>query len=88
MHVFFLLHYAVFVLFVFLSLFLVSGVCVLQCGKIEERLSELRELNTFALTLQQRVNVHCNNHLIILKYVKKLLKRKVSRNCHKRLRLL
>ena len=36
----------------FLSLFLVSGVCALQCGKIEERHSELRELNTFALTLQ------------------------------------
>ena len=33
MRVVFLLHYAVFVLFVFLSLFLVSGVCVLQCGK-------------------------------------------------------
>lgn len=43
------------ILFLFcllLSLFLVSGVCVLQCGKIEERHSELRELNTFALTLQ------------------------------------
>lgn len=26
--------------------------CALQCGKIEERHSELRELNTFALTLQ------------------------------------
>lgn len=76
MRVFFLLHYTVFVLFVFLSLFLVSGVCVLQCGKIEERLSELRELNTFSLTLQQRVNVHCNNLLIILKYVKKIIKTK------------
>ena len=76
MHVFFLLQYTVFVLFVFLSLFLVSGFCVLQCGKIEERLSELRELNTFALTLQQRVNVHCNNLLIILKYVKKIIKTK------------
>ena len=76
MRVVFLLYYTVFVLFVFLSLFLVSGFCVLQCGKIEERLSELRELNTFALTLQQRVNVHCNNHLIILKYVKKIIKTK------------
>lgn len=36
----------------FLSLFLVSGVCALQCGKIEEIHSELRELNTFALILQ------------------------------------
>ena len=52
MRVVFLLYYTVFVLFVFLSLFLVSGVCVLQCGKIEEIYSELRELNTFALTLQ------------------------------------
>ena len=41
-----------FLLFFFLSLLLVSGFCALQCGKIEERHSELRELNTFALTLQ------------------------------------
>ena len=52
MRVVFLLHYTVFVLFVFLSLFLVSGFCALQCGKIEEIHSELRDLNTFALTLQ------------------------------------
>ena len=59
MRVVFLLHYTVFVLFAFLSLFLVSGFCALQCGKIEERNSELRQLNTSLICIDIAIKSQC-----------------------------